>query len=393
MNIAIARTLSDAELVAELKRLAGCEREATVRLIIHLAELDMRRLYLGAGFSSLFEYCTEVLRLSEHETYNRIEAARALRRYPAILDLLVEGSLTLTTVRLLAPHLTAQNEAQLLAAARGKSKRQVEEVLAGFFPRPELPALVRKLPQPRVAGTDPVTVGTVCHGKAERGSSVPDAAVGSPPANAGPASPRVMAPASRPTVTPVAAERYQIRFTAGAETYEKLRLVQDLLRHAVPDGDPSQIMDRALNVLLHELARGKFAATERPRRGKGPAAGSRHIPAAVKRVVWVRDLARCAFIAADGRRCSARAFLEFHHTDPHGVGGKATVEKIQLRCKAHNNYEAQLYYGPMRERLGTGAVKERNARYEPAVNVGTRSGTTCGAGLSSQFSGMSPPST
>src|SRR5437667_1179570 len=81
--------------MAEVKSLARSEREATADLIAHLAELDARRLYLGAGgFSSLFSYCTDVLRLSEAEAYNRIEAARAARRFPAILDMLGDGALT-----------------------------------------------------------------------------------------------------------------------------------------------------------------------------------------------------------------------------------------------------------------------------------------------------------
>ena len=69
--------------MAEVKSLARSEREATADLIAHLAELDARRLYLGAGFSS-----------SEAEAYNRIEAARAARRFPAILDMLGDGALT-----------------------------------------------------------------------------------------------------------------------------------------------------------------------------------------------------------------------------------------------------------------------------------------------------------
>jgi hypothetical protein len=45
-------------------------------------ELDTRRLYLGEGCSSLFTYCTQVLHLSEHAAYNRIETARAARFSP-----------------------------------------------------------------------------------------------------------------------------------------------------------------------------------------------------------------------------------------------------------------------------------------------------------------------
>ena len=48
--------VTDDELVSEVERLARCERDATARLVAHLAELDARRLHLGAGFSSLFAY-------------------------------------------------------------------------------------------------------------------------------------------------------------------------------------------------------------------------------------------------------------------------------------------------------------------------------------------------
>ena len=101
--------LSDQELLDEVKQLAARERQTTAELIRALIELDTRRLYLGEGCSSLFTYCTQALRLSEHATYGRIEAARAARRFPALLELLEDGSVTLTTITLLAPHLTETN--------------------------------------------------------------------------------------------------------------------------------------------------------------------------------------------------------------------------------------------------------------------------------------------
>src|SRR3989449_10707926 len=129
MKIETPYTLSGDDLVAQVKSLVGCEGEPTASLIAHLAELDARRLYLGAGFSSLFTYCCEVLRLSEPAAYNRIEAARTAKRFPVILRMLGEGSLSVATVRLLSSHLTAENHQDLVAAAAGKSKRQVEELL------------------------------------------------------------------------------------------------------------------------------------------------------------------------------------------------------------------------------------------------------------------------
>jgi hypothetical protein len=107
----------------------------------------------------------------------------------------------------------------------------------------------------------------------------------------------------------------------------------------------AEIIDRALTVLLEDLARKKFAATDRPRASRGTAPGSRDLPAKVQRVVSLRDGGRCAFVGKGGRRCNERAFIEFHHLDPYGVGGEPTVENIELRCRAHNAYDADLFYG------------------------------------------------
>jgi hypothetical protein len=54
----------------------------------------------------MFTYCTQVLRFSESEAYGRIKAARAAARFPAVLDRLADGSLNMTSVVLLSPHLT-----------------------------------------------------------------------------------------------------------------------------------------------------------------------------------------------------------------------------------------------------------------------------------------------
>ena len=109
-------------------------------------EVDSRKLYAGQGCSSLFTYCVQRLHFSEHAAYLRIEAARAARRFPVILDRLADGSLHLTAVSLLAPHLTAANHIELLDSARHKSKREVEQLIARVRPQPDVPAIVRKLP-------------------------------------------------------------------------------------------------------------------------------------------------------------------------------------------------------------------------------------------------------
>jgi hypothetical protein len=143
--------LSDDELLAEVTRLAASERTATVRLIAALAEVDARRLYLGQGCSSLFVYCTRMLHLSEHAAYGRIEGARAARRWPSVLGMLEAGELTLTSLSLFAPHLSDENHEDLLARARYRSKREVEEIVAALRPRPDVRSLIRQLPPARPA--------------------------------------------------------------------------------------------------------------------------------------------------------------------------------------------------------------------------------------------------
>jgi hypothetical protein len=312
--------LSDTDLLTEVSRLATCERHATAQLIASLAELDARRLYLGRGFSSMFTYCTQALHLSEHAAYNRIETARIARRFPIVLDGLVDGSFTLTTVCLLAAHLTPENHREVLDAARHKSKREVEVLVARLRPLPPVPSCVRKLPAGPVV-TPPVALPMA-------GSDARNAESTAAPTPSRPPRPSV--------VTPLTPENYKVQVTVGRETIVKLRRVQDLMRHAIPSGDPAAIIDRALTVLLTQLERSNQAATDRPRQNRAPTLGSRHIPSAVRRAVWARDENRCAFVSRDGRRCDERGFLELHHTVPYAAGGEATVDTIELRCRAQS---------------------------------------------------------
>ena len=119
--------------------------------------------------------------------------------------------------------------------------------------------------------------------------------------------------------------------------------MQDLLRHAIRNGDLSEIFDRAITSLLADHERRKCAATNGPRSQRQASAGSRHIPAGVKRAVWQRDGGQCAFVGTNGR-CRETGFLEFHHVEPYAVGGKATEHNIELRCHAHNLYEARRFF-------------------------------------------------
>jgi len=119
-------------------------------------------------------------------------------------------------------------------------------------------------------------------------------------------------------VSPLAPERYKLQFTIGEKTLEKLELAKDMPRHAVPSGDLAEVFDRALTVLLEDLAKKKFSATEHPHASRGPAPSSRHIPAEVKRAVWLRDLGCCTFVGANSHRV-VTSFLDCPSLSRHAL--------------------------------------------------------------------------
>jgi 5-methylcytosine-specific restriction endonuclease McrA len=146
-----------------------------------------------------------------------------------------------------------------------------------------------------------------------------------------------------------AAPRFHFQFVVPKSTHDKLRHAQGLLSHAVPTGDLAQVIDRALDALISQLEVRKLGVSTRDLRREGAwsegGAPSRYIPAAVRRAAWERDGGRCTFVSITGGRCRCRQFLEFDHVEPFARGGKATVENIRLRCRAHNQYEAERVFG------------------------------------------------
>jgi hypothetical protein len=196
------REESDERVLEKVRDLVGRSNAMTAELLVYLAEVEERRLYLGEATSSLFAWCVERLHMSEDVAANRIRAARAVRRFPLIGGMIARGEVHLAGVVLLAPHLTEENHRDLLARARHRSKRAIEKLVAEIAPRPDVDSRVRALPQGRVVA-----------------SPAPPAA--SPPAAATVSSANgAVAVTSgqrrRPAVVaPLAPRRYEIRVTVG----------------------------------------------------------------------------------------------------------------------------------------------------------------------------------
>ena len=326
-------SMSNEALLDQATKLATDERRTTAQLVAAISEVDARRLHLAEGCPTIAQYCVRVLRLSEHAAYNRITAARLAKRFPAILERLEDGTLTLSNLCLIGSHLTADNCEELLDAVASKSKREVEVIVASL--RPLL------------------------------------------------ASP----------------ECYRLQLTISREAWDQLKKVQDLLRHSIPDGEPSRIFERAVALLLERVEKRKFGKTDRPRkRPETPREhlqpySSRYVSASLRREVSERDQESCAFIGPNGR-CGETRGLEFHHLKPFGKGGTTTATNIELRCRAHNQHESESAFGrgatswkaKKREkgrkrrnaaphaRSGASVARERQSKRDTMARKGKRSG-------------------
>ncbi len=365
-------SVPDDELLRRLVALLRDSRHAEADLVAHVGEVDVRRLYAREASPSMFVYCTERLHLSEAEAYLRIAAARASREHPMILAMLADGRLHLTAIAKLAPHLTPENRDVLLERATHRTKREIEELVAELAPRPDAATSIRKLPERRTAAAPPSAQppSSALPLSSAPPPSAPSSAVPKPMRQ--PGSDRVGPPALelRPdavvsdglgrvdaqepsvprsaVIEPLAPARYRVQFTACAALRDKLERLQALMRSSIPDGDLAAVIDAAVSEKLERLEARRFARAKAPRKGLSQSDASprtRQVPAAVKRAVHERDGGRCRYEDDQGRRCTARGALEFHHRHPFALGGDHSPENVSLLCYRHNLLLAKIDYG------------------------------------------------
>ena len=112
--------------------------------------------------------------------------------------------------------------------------------------------------------------------------------------------------------------------------------------------DLAAVIEAAVSEKLERIEAKRYGETKNPRKtveDTDTSPRSRYIAAAVRRVVRKRDSGQCRFVDKNGKRCTERRGLEFHHHDPFGRGGDHNPDRISLMCKAHNAYLAEREYG------------------------------------------------
>jgi 5-methylcytosine-specific restriction endonuclease McrA len=299
------------------------ERGGKADVIGLLGEIVSRRTFVDEGFDDPKDYCMRALGMSTDQAARRLRAARTAHEFPALLPAVADGRLGVTAVNTLGPHLTTENCVELIALAAGRTIEEIEGALRERLAPVPAPMLER------------------IEDSGSQNDEMPNAAV--VPLAPAPVSTTVVcesAQAMEPVfVAPAPVVR---RVAITAEAQEKLEYARALLSHVTRD--EGKVLERALDALISKLEAKKFAKTDRPGRQR-PSANPRHIPANVKRVVYERDEGRCTFVGDHGHRCETRNYLQFDHIITVAEGGLPTEDNLRLRCRAHNQLEAERRFG------------------------------------------------
>ncbi len=278
--------LPNHSIVPQLLQLNQQNRRLEAELLLYLGELDRRQIYREQAVASAFEFCVLRLGYSEDVAFKRVGAARLLRRFPLIYDLLVDGRIHLTALMLIKPHLTEENYEEWLFLASEKSKRQVEKLVAARCPRPDVPASIRKLPDARPATLEahPQLVPPdrdemrCARGQASgpttqtmkaqpltalaSTSQVTAALVSTEQVTATrvdhATAATVKPPATR--IAPLSSRTYRVTFTASERLKQKLDRASELLSHCIRPSNLPALVERALDQLLEREEKRRYGA-------------------------------------------------------------------------------------------------------------------------------------
>ena len=287
------KNLSDEGLLAQTKNLAAEERRITTEVLLHLREVERRRLYASRGFSSLFAYCVQELKYSESSAQRRIASMRLLREMPQIEEQIQTGELTLSVISQAQTffkneNLTPEKKTEVLEKLENKSSREAEKILVGMAKKPVVP---------------------------------------------------------RERVKPVSPEQSELKFVVSEEMLRDLEKLKGLLAHQMPQPSLAELFQFAVKLALKKLDPAQ--KTEKPLpASEVHSATTRWVPTSIKTQIWKRDQGRCTYVdPKSGRKCGSNFRLEMDHAKPFSLGGETSPENLRLLCRTHNQLEARNWLG------------------------------------------------
>ncbi|MFL5273027.1 MAG: HNH endonuclease [Anaeromyxobacteraceae bacterium] len=335
------------DLTKRLAELLSREHCALADFLVALADFDRERRWLELGHTSLFYFLHRELGLSKGAAFYRKTAAELLQRYPEVVEPLRSGNLCLSTVVELAKVITPENRGEVVARFVHASKQEAKAISAELRPAEAAPhrdvitalePLPRSTPAPRLD----LPLARVARGEVVRpGETRRDLPTCAPESPRAPTLPAV----KRDEAEPLTADLRRLHVTVSRRFLEKLAAARDALSHRLPDGGTEAVLEAALDLLL--AAQDKMRGlVKKPRTAAArPSANTRHVPAAVRRAVFIRDGGCCQWSVSSGGVCGSRTRVELDHIVPIALGGESTVSNMRLLCALHNGLAARQVFG------------------------------------------------
>ncbi|MFL5299093.1 MAG: HNH endonuclease [Anaeromyxobacteraceae bacterium] len=303
------------DLAKRLAELLSREHGALADFLVALADFDRERRWLELGHTSLFYFLHRELGLSKGAAFYRKTAAELLQRYPEVVEPLRSGQLCLSTLVELAKVITPENRGEVVARFFHASKQEAKAISAELCPAEAAPhrdvvTALEPLPKstsvrspasaPRLElPLAPVARGESVHPGETHCESAPTCAPVTPPAP-------TVAAVKRDEAEPLTADLRRLHVTVSRRFLEKLAAARDALSHRLPDGGTEAVLEAALDLLLAAQDK-KRGLVKKPRTSPAPpSASSRHVPAAVRRAVFIRDGGCCQWPMSSGGVCGSR---------------------------------------------------------------------------------------
>jgi len=320
-------------LIQALNDLVVRERKLNIEILHHLKELEIRKLHLEMGFSSLFDYCTSALKYSESQAQRRITAMRLIQDIPEVETKIQNGSISLTNASKIQTFLNqSKKDLKPLSLLQ---KRELIQKLENTSSRECELELLKLSPEPLILK------------EKER----------------------------------VLSEDYtEIKFTIKKDLKTKMDKVKSLLSHKNPNPSYSELLEMMCDLVIQQkepklkkstdsksdktsLATLNNTRTQRkasippqvkPRKIPSPVKSrapykklSRYIPAPIKQEVYMRDGGCCSYLnKASGKRCSSKQLLQYDHIKPYSFGGETSAYNLRLLCWNHHQLVTQWVFGP-----------------------------------------------
>jgi 5-methylcytosine-specific restriction endonuclease McrA len=343
------RNLSAQELVNRLAALLATERQTTLEILLHLQQVQLRKVDVDLGYDSLAAFCHQRLKMSRSTAWRRSLTVDLITRLPRVVDYLRDGRITMSALYKLEAYLEPASYVAVLDAAAGKEEDGIALLVESLKPRSA---------QMDLLGSTPAN-----------GAGTTEAA---------PARPAMVASATSPSPSRAPSDLpWRTYFTMDRAFAAQIEEAKELLSNKLPGAGLDEILRESVVRLVRDLRRRRQGCDDpRPGRVPPPAKG-RRIPAHMRREVFRRDGAGgCCFVGSDGKRCGSRHQLVIDHIVPVGKGGVTEVANLRVLCSVHNQHEADRIFGRdfMERKRGRKPAGENAAQGDPVVSAETSSG-------------------